>query len=45
VTDFEFRLNPLGPQVMAGPVFWPMEDAPEVLRFYGTGSPTALTSS
>src|SRR5215203_535750 len=34
VTDFEFRLNPLGPQVMAGPVFWPMEDAPEVLRFY-----------
>ena len=34
VTDFEFRLNPLGPQVMAGPVFWPMEDATEVLRFY-----------
>lgn len=34
VTDFEFRLHPLGPQVMAGPVFWPMEDAPEVLRFY-----------
>ncbi|MGH9048303.1 MAG: FAD-binding oxidoreductase [Acidimicrobiia bacterium] len=34
VTDFEFRLNPLGPEVVAGPVFWPMEDAPEVLRFY-----------
>jgi FAD/FMN-containing dehydrogenase len=34
VTDFEFRLHPLGPEVMAGPVFWPMEDAPEVLRFY-----------
>ncbi len=34
VTDFEFRLNPVGPYVMAGPVFWPMEDAPEVLRFY-----------
>jgi len=34
VTDFEFRLNPLGPEVMAGPVFWPMEDAPEVMRFY-----------
>src|SRR6266545_1487731 len=31
VTDFEFRLHPVGPQVMAGPVFWPMEDAPEVL--------------
>ena len=34
VTEFEFRLVPLGPQVMAGPVFWAMEDAPEVLRFY-----------
>lgn len=34
VTDFEFRLNPLGPEVVAGPVFWSMEDAPEVLRFY-----------
>lgn len=34
VTHFEFRLQPLGPQVMAGPVFWAMEDAPEVLRFY-----------
>ena len=34
VTEFEFRLNPLGPQVMAGPVFWPMEEAPRVLRFY-----------
>ena len=34
VTEFEFRLVPLGPQVMAGPVFWAMEDAPQVLRFY-----------
>ncbi|MGH3146528.1 MAG: FAD-binding oxidoreductase [Rubrobacter sp.] len=34
VTEFEFRLNPLGPQVVAGPVFWPMEEAPRVLRFY-----------
>jgi hypothetical protein len=34
VTSFEFRLNPLGPMVMAGPVFWHMADAPEVLRFY-----------
>ncbi|MET3174224.1 UNVERIFIED_ORG: FAD/FMN-containing dehydrogenase [Arthrobacter sp. UYCu721] len=34
VTDFEFRLNPVGPYVMAGPVFWAMEEAPEVLRFY-----------
>ena len=34
VTDFEFRLNPLGPTVMAGPVAWAMEDSPDVLRFY-----------
>ena len=34
VTDFEFRLNPLGPEVVAGPVFWPMESSHEVLRFY-----------
>lgn len=34
VTDFEFRLNPVGPYVVAGPVFWPIEDATEVLRFY-----------
>jgi FAD/FMN-containing dehydrogenase len=33
-SQFEFRLNPVGPEVFAGPVFWPMEDAPEVLRFY-----------
>ena len=45
VTDFEFRLNPLGPDVVAGPVFWRMEDTPEVLRFYPTGSRTAPTSS
>src|ERR687898_302318 len=34
VTEFEFRLNPVGTTVLAGPIFWPIEDAPEVLRFY-----------
>jgi FAD binding domain/Berberine and berberine like len=34
VTEFELRLNPLGPNVVAGPVFWPIEESPEVLRFY-----------
>jgi FAD/FMN-containing dehydrogenase len=34
VTEFEFRLHTVGPTVVAGPVFWPMEQAPEVLRFY-----------
>jgi hypothetical protein len=47
VTEFEFRLNPLGPIVMAGPVFWAMEDSPEVLRFYRdwiTAAPDELTT-
>jgi hypothetical protein len=34
VTDFEFRLHPLGPDVVAGPVFWRAEDSANVLRFY-----------
>jgi len=34
VTEFEFRLNPVGPIVFAGPIFWPMQDSPDVLRFY-----------
>ena len=34
VTEFEFRLNPVGPMVLAGPILWAMEDSPEVLRFY-----------
>jgi FAD binding domain/Berberine and berberine like len=34
VTEFEFRLNPVGPTVLAGPVLWAMEDSPDALRFY-----------
>ena len=34
VTEFEFRLNPVGPMVLAGPILWAMEDSPDVLRFY-----------
>jgi FAD/FMN-containing dehydrogenase len=33
VTSFEFQLHPLGPIVLAGLLAWPMDDAPEVLRF------------
>src|SRR6266545_4155738 len=34
VTSFTYRLHPVGPEVLAGPVIWAQEDAPEVLRFY-----------
>jgi FAD/FMN-containing dehydrogenase len=34
VTEFEFRLNPVGPIVLAGPIFWPMSESANVLRFY-----------
>jgi FAD/FMN-containing dehydrogenase len=34
VTSFLFALHPLGPTVMAGPVFWAAEDTADVLRFY-----------
>jgi FAD/FMN-containing dehydrogenase len=34
VTSFRFALHPVGPTVMAGPVFWPSEDTTDVLRFY-----------
>jgi hypothetical protein len=34
VTSFEFRMSPIGPQVLAGPIFWRMAEAPDVLRFY-----------
>jgi FAD/FMN-containing dehydrogenase len=34
VTEFEFRLNPVGPTVLAGPIIWAMEDSPKVMRFY-----------
>jgi FAD/FMN-containing dehydrogenase len=47
VTEFEFRLNPVGPTVLAGPIFWPMEESPNVLRFYRdwiTDVPDELTT-
>jgi FAD/FMN-containing dehydrogenase len=34
VTSFEYRLHPIGPIVLAGPVFHSLEDAPAVLRRY-----------
>ena len=34
VTAFRFSLHPIGPTVMAGPVFWASDDTTDVLRFY-----------
>jgi len=34
VTSFEFDLHEVGPEVLAGPVFHPFEDAAELLRFH-----------
>ena len=33
-TSFEYRLHPVGPIVLAGPIFHPLESARELLRFY-----------
>jgi FAD/FMN-containing dehydrogenase len=34
VTSFDYRLHPVGPVVLAGPIFHLLEDAREVLAFY-----------
>jgi hypothetical protein len=47
VTEFEFRLNPVGPIVLSGPIFWPMEQSAKILRFYRdwiTDVPDELTT-
>ncbi|HEX4981321.1 MAG TPA: FAD-binding oxidoreductase [Ilumatobacteraceae bacterium] len=34
VSTFRFALHPVGPTVLAGPVFWAADDTNDVLRFY-----------
>lgn len=34
VSSFRFALHPVGPAIVAGPVFWAAEDTTDVLRFY-----------
>ena len=41
VTNFELRLHPVGPNVLAGLVIHPLDDAKSVLRFYRTFAPEA----
>src|SRR5205823_1367955 len=40
-TAFEFRLHPVGPMVLGGPMFWPLDQGPEVLRFLRDFAPQA----
>jgi hypothetical protein len=47
VTSFEYRLHPLGPMLLSGPVFHPAARARDVLRFYrefSAGEPDELTT-
>jgi FAD/FMN-containing dehydrogenase len=47
VTEFEYRLHEVGPTVLAGPIYYALEDAPEVLRHYRdfiAGAPDELTT-
>ena len=40
-TAFEYDLHPVGPLVLGGPVYWPLEQAPQVLRFLREFAPSA----
>jgi FAD/FMN-containing dehydrogenase len=40
VTSLEYRLHPVGPMVLAGPIFFAGERAEEILRFYRDWVPT-----
>ena len=47
VTAFRFALHPVGPTVLAGPIFWSAEGAADVLRFYrdfAAAAPDELTN-
>jgi hypothetical protein len=36
-----YRLHPLGPVLLCGPIFWPLADAPEILRVLRDFGPQA----
>jgi hypothetical protein len=40
-TAFEYQVHPVGPLVLGGPVFWPLGDAPVILRFLRDFAPQA----
>lgn len=41
ITGFEYRLHPVGPMVLGGPIFWPIAEASQVLRFLRDYAPDA----
>jgi FAD/FMN-containing dehydrogenase len=48
VTEFEYRLHPLGPIVLAGLALWPIDRAPDVVRSwrdYVDGAPDELSTA
>jgi hypothetical protein len=36
VTGIDYRLHPVGPEIVGGPVAWPADEAPKVLELYRT---------
>jgi FAD/FMN-containing dehydrogenase len=48
VTEFEYRLNPVGPTVLSGLLLWPLERGAEIARTYrdwALSAPDALTTA
>jgi hypothetical protein len=41
VTAFQFQLHPVGPFIVGGPIFWPVDQAPRVLGFLREFAPSA----
>jgi FAD/FMN-containing dehydrogenase len=48
VTEFEYRLHAVGPMVLSGLLLWPMDEGPQVARFYrdwASSAPDELTTA
>jgi FAD/FMN-containing dehydrogenase len=48
VSEFEYRLHSVGPTVLSGLLLWPLDEAPEVVRFYrdwADAAPDELTTA
>jgi hypothetical protein len=48
VTEFEYRLQAVGPTVLSGLLLWPVDEGPEVVRFYrdwASSAPDELTTA